>query len=344
MTRRTGCRSFIALGLALLASCTTSEGLPASGSSPDCSVPSVSVSAAPSSADVSLQMSGLLAFAAATEPGGQLDLYVARGDSSSPEPIAHGPMDEYSPTWSPNGSRIAYRVNRPGEFAPDIWVTNADGSDKRNLTDTPNDTEWSPAWSPDGSRIAYFASTSDEFGGNLFTMRPDGTDVKLLTTDGGSGASNEYPTWSPDGSSLAYIHSTQEGNFEIWSILADGSCAADLTRNQHADEWPAWSPDGTAIAFMSDRDGRFGAGDIFVMGPDGSSPMNLTHTRRVNESFPAWTPDGRIGFVRYRGKAVLGPNENSAAEIWVMDRDGTNQVRLGFFGYELGPMAWTHVP
>jgi TolB protein len=337
MTRR---RSWIWMALVLAASC-TSEARPPEPSPPaDCSTPNVAAGARPSPAEASLR-SGRLAFAAAAEPGGQADLFVALGDGSSPVAIAAGPRDEFSPTWSPDGSRIAYRVNRPGEFAPDIWAMRADGSGRRNLTATPDDTEWSPAWSPDGSRIAYYGSASDDLGGDLFTMRPDGTGSTRLTTDGGAGASSEYPTWSPAGDRLAYIHYTQEGNFEIWSIRADGSCVTNLTRNPRADEWPAWSPDGTAIAFMSDRDGVFGAGDIFVMTPDGSSPTNLTRTRRINESFPAWTPDGRIGFVRYRGRATSEPNENSAGEIWIVGRDGSDPVRLGVFGYELGPMAWT---
>jgi TolB protein len=317
---------------ALLAACTSGPG-PAQAACPSLSS-SVSEPAAS-------RGPGRLAYAAAAKPAGQLDLYVARGDGAHAVAIASSPKDEYSPTWSPDGSELAFRVNRPGPYAPDIWAANADGSHPRNLTDTPDDTEWSPAWSPDGSRIAYYFGANGVGGGNLYAMRPDGSDPVNLTNEAPGAGSNEYPTWSPDAAWIAYIHYTQEGNFEIWAMRADGTCPVNLTSDEHADEWPAWSPDGRSIAFMSDRDGVFGAGDIFVMRPDGSSPTNLTRTRRVNESFPAWTPDGRIGFVRTEGRAASGPNETSAAEIWVMDADGANAEPIGVSGFELGPMAWT---
>jgi TolB protein len=335
---RRGGLAAVASALALLAACTSMPGPAASVSPAACRSPSVAAAAGPAASGP-----GRLAFASAAEPGGQLDLFVARGDGADAVAIASSRKAEYTPTWSPDGAELAFRVNRPGPYAPDIWVANADGSDARNLTVTPDDTEWSPAWSPDGSRIAYYFGANGVGGGDLYAMRPDGSDATNLTNESPGGGANEYPAWSPDSAWIAYIHYTQEGNFEIWAMRADGSCAVDLTNDEHADEWPAWSPDGRSIAFMSDRDGNFGAGDIFVMAPDGSSPTNLTRTRRVNESFPAWTPDGRIGFVRYAGRAVSGPNEQSAAEIWVMDADGSNAEPLGVSGYELGPMAWTPV-
>jgi TolB protein len=331
----TRARAVVVLAAALLAACTSTPELD-SAEPPACSSPSVAPSELSAAGGP-----GRLAYAAAARAAGQLDLYVARGDGVRPAPVASSPKDEYTPTWSPDGRELAFRVNRPGPYAPDIWVANADGSDPRNLTATPDDTEWSPAWSPDGSRIAYYVGANGVGGGNLYAMRPDGSGATNLTNEPEGGGSNEYPTWSPDSAWIAYIHYTQEGNFEIWAMRADGSCPVNLTRNPRADEWPAWSPDGRSIAFMSDREGNFGAGDIFVMAPDGSSPTNLTRTRRVNESFPAWTPDGRIGFVRYDGRAVSGPNPSSAAEIWVMDEDGANAEPLGISGFELGPMAWT---
>jgi hypothetical protein len=62
--------------------------------------------------------------------------------------------------------------------------------------------------------------------------------------------------------------------------------------------------------------------------------VNLTRTPDTDESFPAWTPNGRLGFVRY--------HQGQKAVIWVVDADGGNPVMLpGASGYELGPMAWT---
>jgi hypothetical protein len=334
----------IVVGLVFLCSCTSATTLSrdienhSTSASPSCGPRVGSVATPPSpgasaTATSAQPLRGHLAFARAASPGGQLDLYVARADGSDPVRIAGSKeYEEYSPTWSADGSRLAFRVGRPhGDDQPDIWAVDRDGSNPVNLTNTPENTEWSPAWSPDGSQIAYYGGQNANGAGDIFVMRPDGSNKRNITM-GKLPGSSEYPSWSPDGNDMAFIHYTlEEGNFEIWVMNADGSCPVDVTNDPAADEWPAWSPDGTKIAFASNRDG---SNDIFLIDPNGANPVNLTNTADLDESFPAWTPDGSIGFVRYHGQRK--------AEVWVMDRDGSHAVPLpGAAGYELGPMAWT---
>ena len=261
------------------------------------------------------EISGRLAFAAAG-PGGDLDLWVARADGTAPRRVTALRTDEFSPSWSPDGSRIAYRVNPPRSDRGDLWVMDADGAAKRNLTRSPGTAEWSPAWSPAGDRIAYFSSVE---GGDVWTMRPDGTDRRNLTR--GSSFLSEYPTWSPDGARIAF-NDHRDGNFEIYAMAADGSGQTNLTNNRASDEWPSWSPDGSKIAFRSQRDGN---GEIYVMNADGSEPVNVTRTPS-HEDFPAWTPDGRLGFVCQDGG------------LCVANADGSGRVALNV---EAGFPAWT---
>lgn len=70
------------------------------------------------------------------------------------------------PVWSPDGQKIAYKYHRYKlviegydavdiiELESEIYVENADGTDRIQLTDTPDKAEAGPVWSPDGSRIA----------------------------------------------------------------------------------------------------------------------------------------------------------------------------------------------
>jgi WD40-like Beta Propeller Repeat/Haem-binding uptake, Tiki superfamily, ChaN len=103
---------------------------------------------------------------------------------------------------------------------------------------------------------------------------------------------------------------------------ADGSAIVNLTQSpQSSDEWPQWSPDGSAIAFRSDRDGN---AEIYTMRPDGTGQVNVSRSP-LYDDFPAWTPDGRIGFQR-------------EGELWVMNRDGSEQQRVA--GQAAFP-AWT---
>ena len=97
--------------------------------------------------------------------------------------------------------------------------------------------------SPDGQRIAYSAPA---FGGgessNVYTMRIDGTDVIQVTHDTGGTVNNGLDSWSPDGTKLAYV-SNPAGEYQVWTINADGTGAAQLTQGAeaHRAAWGAHS-------------------------------------------------------------------------------------------------------
>jgi len=179
---------------------------------------------------------------------------------------------------------------------------NADGSGRRNLTNSP---AWDhrPAWSPDGTKIL-FLSMHCQVGGNLVTcdnaqiyvMNADGSGVIQLTQNP---ADAWEPAWSPSGAKILFS-SRRDENWEVYAMNADGAGQANLTTNPAQDQEPAWSPDGSHIAFTSTRDGT---SDIYVMNADGSSPVRLT-TGGGSQS--SWSPDGtKIAFVGVGGLSVI---------------------------------------
>ena len=144
-------------------------------------------------------------------------------------------------------------------------------------------------------------------GGGIHTANPDGSGVQQLTTDGSG------PAWSPDGSKLAF-NSTVDGNQKIYVITADGTLRTQLTFNTGSN-WtaPTWSPDGSKIAFQN-----AGGGGIYVMDSNGANLAPLTTTADFS---PSWSPNGaRIAFVSTR--------DGVGTEIYVMNADGSNQIRL----------------
>jgi Tol biopolymer transport system component len=169
-----------------------------------------------------------------------------------------------APTWSPDGTRIAYVNDRV------IYAMDADGSGQTNLTGAsesvadPHD----PDWSPDGTKIA-FASLGD-----IFTTNADGTGQvdNLTNTSEWDDPREIEPAWSPDGTKIAYRNESVD---ELFVMNADGSGEhAGLSNARSSDKaQPAWSPDGARIAYHGYDAGH----KIFAIAADGSGEQfNLT--------------------------------------------------------------------
>lgn len=160
---------------------------------------------------------------------------------------------------------------------------------------------------------------------DLWTINEDGTGMAQLT----SGPNyHDQPSWSADGSKIAlrtwHCDASSCGGDTVTLMTADGSGLTQLGPGSY----PSWSPDGTKIAFTGR--GPDGA-DVYTMRADGSDVSLLGEGLQ-----PAWSPDGtRIAFT--------GPGEDpngqlgSGQDIYVMNSDGSNRIRLTFNGDQAPP-------
>ena len=103
---------------------------------------------------------------------------------------------DLAPSWSPNATKIAFSSARDGNH--DIYVMNADGSNRTRLTDN-SAIDLNPSWSPDGSMIAFSSDRDGKMGrwtvpNEIYVMNADGSNQTRLTNNP---ADDTEPSWSP---------------------------------------------------------------------------------------------------------------------------------------------------
>jgi len=226
------------------------------------------------------------------------------------------PSYAFGPAFSPDGKHIAYSdypSGGPGAnplVGIEVYVMNADGTDKRRLTETT---------------------------------------VNGITNTHTVIRWSNRPAYSPDGKKIVFS-STQSGHSEIWSMNVDGTHKEELTFDARNNgtmgpdaNFPSYSPDGTKIAFLCGWETLYG--NICLMNADGSDRRQLTHDGddglkmdEVSNDEPAWSPDGKsIMFDSTR----YDPNLRRYAELtWVMNADGSNQRVLLPHLYGEGRNPW----
>lgn len=138
------------------------------------------------------------------------------------------------------------------------------------------------------------------------------------------------PAPQPPNDAIVFT-SQRDGNWEIYTVRADGGAETRLTDHPADDYWGSWSNDRSKILFMSNRAAGpdTEAFDLYTMNVDGSNVTRLTSGPEY-EGFASYSPDG--------SKIVYASNRSGSFDIWVMNADGTNHVRLTTGGdYEVSP-------
>ncbi|MBI4420809.1 MAG: PD40 domain-containing protein [Gemmatimonadetes bacterium] len=212
----------------------------------------------------------------------------------------------------------------------DIYTANADGSERRRITDNPGyDAEGT--LSPDGTRIVFTSLRDGDL--DIYTMNVDGSEVRRLTHtlgyDGG-------PFFSADGRRIVYRashpatgrdsadyrdliarHLVRPTRMELWVMNADGTEQRQVTDLGGANFAPFFHPDGRRILFASNHTApRSRNFDLYLVNLDGTGLEQVT-TSPEFDSFPMFSPDGRtLVWASNRQGAVPGETNVFVAE-WV---------------------------
>jgi TolB protein len=223
-----------------------------------------------------------------------------------------------SPSWSPDGRRIAY-VSFEGH-ASAIYVQEVQSGARELVAEEPGINS-APAFSPDGSRLAL--TLSKDGNPEVYVMDLGSRALKRITHDPGI---DTEPSWSPDGRRIAFT-SDRGGGPQIYETSVSGDTPRRLTHEGDYNARPRYSADGTLLALVhgGDRGYRIATLDL------ASERLNILTDTRLDES-PSFAPNG--GMIIY---ATVGSRGTELAAISV---DGRIRQQIAAGGGEVREPAW----
>ena len=251
--------------------------------------------------------------------GARFELRVADADGQNAQAILISTEPIMSPSWSPDGTRMAYVSFQNKK--PILFVQHLSASKQPAPVANHRSSNSAPAWSPDGRQLA--AVLTKDGSSQVYLMNADGTNLRRLTF---SGAIDTEPFFTSDGQSI-YFTSDRGGSAQIYRMPASGGEPVRVTFEGDYNVSPRVSPDGKTLAYISRNSGRF---QLMAMDLDNKQVQTLTDGQR--DESPSFAPNGRI--------ILYATDVDNRGVLAAVSSDGRFKQRLGIQAADVREPSW----
>jgi len=226
---------------------------------------------------------------------GRFQLMISDSDGQNPREALSSTEPIISPSWSPDGKRVAYVSFESKK--PVIYIHEL-ATGKRIVLSNEKGNNSAPSWSPDGSKLA--VSLSRDNNTQVYVINADGSGLKRISR---SMAIDTEPQFSADGKSI-YFTSDRGGSPQIYRMSVDGESAGPASRVSFKHAYatsPRLSPDGKYLAYIA----RAGGFRLQLMDLRTGEVMALTQTNY--DETPTFAANGKflLYATRVNGRQVL---------------------------------------
>ncbi len=226
--------------------------------------------------------------------------------------------------WTPDG-KIVYTSAANGQWK--LWITNADGTQSRQVTTNSDEMDQNPAVSRDGQHIIFASPRSGP--GRIWRINTDGSNLTELT----KGKHDLQPNYSPDGEWIVYSSERNNKRLVMKMSLPGGTHEAMSLSDKWAD-FPVVSPDGKWIACLY-QEGPSASRQIALLPFAEAAPVQLLNLPNIHpQPSVRWHPEGRA-------LSYLDPKDY-AENIWLFPLAGGKPYKLTDFHEEhIFAYAWS---